>query len=218
MVQGSGLKLFDCSERIETISLSSSYRLGKGGGYDSKTMLVRYAKRDENLSHLSFHQYFMFVKNGKKSNPNSTIIIPHYVGTNCHPVYPPTKAYAKSVIMIHCPWKTKFEIEDRDFVRELEEFILTKSCPNIVKIPYERVKQRYLEKRNNVEPTSTNRIERYEDFSEAPSDLQECVKLVSTFPLCNDADIINFDDKIDFGEDFAWNVPCQQVSLIIIVY
>ena len=49
-----------------------------------------------------------------------------------------------------------------------------------MRIPYERIKQRYLSKKQDVEPIIQERTERYEAFSEVPEDLTECIKLPGT--------------------------------------
>ena len=210
IVQGGGLKLFDCSERIETVSLSSSYRLCRGEGYDSKTMLMQYAKRDDMYADYSLHEYFMFVKNFCRRTMD-VVTIPHYVGGNSQPCYPPSEGYAKSVMLIHSPWKGKFEMDGRDFVSEFSTFLKSHKCPDIVRIPYERIKHRYLTKKTDMEPTMHERTECYEDFTEAPEDLLECVKLAGTFAT-NARQSEDLVDVIDFGESFLWHIPRQNVS------
>ena len=204
IVQGAGLKLFDCSERIETISLSSSYRIGRESGYDSKTIIMQYSKRQQRFSGLSLHEYFMYTKN--YNNCNSRLMtIPHYVGASTQPTFPPTEAYAKSMLMIHSPWQNKFDIENRDFVSEFTLFLSSPLCPDIVKIPFNRVCQRVLAKTTYVEPTTSERKERYEDFTEAPDDLRECIQLASTLASNAATTFSNSDESMDFGESYDWS-------------
>jgi hypothetical protein len=57
-------------------------------------------------------------------------VIPHYVGGRCLAVYPPTEAYARSILLIYKSWIGKFDDgEDRDVLKEFEEFFKTRQAP-----------------------------------------------------------------------------------------
>lgn len=215
IVHGAGLKLFQCSERIETVSLSGTYKLAKNGGYGSKTMVVKYAKRDSKFSRLSFHEYFMYMKNYSQVGQNHITIIPHYVGAYHQACYPVTEEYAKSILLIHCPWLEKFNETERSFVDEFEDFVARTDCPDSVKIPYERMKQRHLENKEHVEPTSSERTECYDDFTEASPDLRDCITLLSHLSVTKTS--VCKDDIMDVGENFDWHLPREPVSNITFV-
>ena len=192
------------SQYFHAGTLSSSYRIGRESGYDSKTIIMQYSKRQQRFSGLSLHEYFMYTKN--YNNCNSRVMtIPHYVGASTQPTFPPTEAYAKSMLMIHSPWQNKFDIENRDFVSEFTLFLSSPLCPDIVKIPFNRVRQRVLAKTTYVEPTTSERKERYEDFTEAPDDLKECIQLASTFASNAASTFLNSDESMDFGESCDWS-------------
>jgi len=78
---------------------------------------------------------------------NKKQIVPNYVGAQSNPTYPPTKAYAKAIILVYKPWISTFEDHsDRDYITEFNQFLTTAACLSPVKISYERAKQRYTSK------------------------------------------------------------------------
>ena len=79
MVLLSGLDLMMCSESIEMVSITGSYRLQDGA---SSTFYSHYEKRPQSLHHLSLDQYFDEEKNSNV--PGKKTIIPHYVGGRSH--------------------------------------------------------------------------------------------------------------------------------------
>src|SRR5688572_5851529 len=151
------LDLFLCSESIETVSISGEYRLCTSEEAKS-SFLTRYAKQDTTkYNELSLHQYFHFIKNfvSARTYSNHKCIIPHYVGAKSAPTFPITERYAKSVLILHEPWNNTFneKEEPRNYVKELESFLLSPLCPMGVQVGYERVKARYEQKTQFVEPT-----------------------------------------------------------------
>src|SRR5687767_12979890 len=150
------LPLYLCSESFETVSISGEYRLCTSGEAKS-SFLSKYANRDTDWSHMSLYQYFHFRKNSATSRQgyNRKCIIPHFVGASSTPAYPPTEGYAKSVLILHVPWKNTFNEpgESRNYIEEFECFLNSSSCPDSVKIGYERAKARYQQNKQFVEPT-----------------------------------------------------------------
>lgn len=147
MVNLANLNLTFCSESIENVSLSGSYRLSNK---PTRTFLSSYANRPlEFTKNMSLHEYFNFVKN--ITTKSKKTIIPHYVGASCQPVYPPTRSYARSIMLIFCPWNKTFEDHDkRDFVKEFKHYINNETCHPFVKISYERQKQRVQKNFNSL--------------------------------------------------------------------
>jgi hypothetical protein len=120
MVHLAGLDLHLCSEIIDTVSVSGGYRLSEDNHVSKgNTLLKHYGSRKDNLDQ-SFDGDL--VSSRKKSRWGKTII-PHYVGGKTFPVYPPTKEYARSVLLLYKPWIGTFIEEGRDFVEEFNEFI-----------------------------------------------------------------------------------------------
>ena len=147
------LDLILCSESIKTVSISGEYCLSTPG--KSKfSFLVKYAKRDTaKWNDTSLHLYSHYTKNSESSRQwnSQEYFIPHYVGARSVPIYPPTQGYAKSVLILHVPWKNTFnkQKETRDYVNEFRHFLKSPFCPVSVQIGYERAKARY-QKRNNL--------------------------------------------------------------------
>jgi hypothetical protein len=107
MVHLAGLDLHLCSETIEIVSISGSYRLSEDNHVSkANTVLKRYGSRKDNQE-MSFDDYFNLSRN-KNKKENKKIIIPHYVGSKCLPTFPPTKDYARSVLLLYKPWIGRF--------------------------------------------------------------------------------------------------------------
>lgn len=202
MVHAAGLHLYRCSESFERVSLSGLKRIGS----DSKTFLSTYAKRKDDPDNLSLHDYY------KKKHPNKIAV---YTGASCHPVHPPTQAYARSMIMIHKPWIGDFKMDNRNFISEFENFLADDTCPKALKIPYERVKARVLAGKEKNEPTSRMEEVNYDTFTtEVDESLQEMVELSGT--IAQNVSSEEFEDEfpLDFGLNFDWCQPCVKVGII----
>ena len=107
------------------------------------------------------------------------------------PTYPPTEGYAKSVLILHVPWRNTFneQAESRNYIKEFESFLKSPLCPMSVKIGYEHAKTRFLQKKQFVEPTGRNENISYESFSTSIDDSDEkIVVMASTFGLTTAAD------------------------------
>lgn len=200
MIQAAGLDLVRCSDIIETVSLTGSYRLMKGGKAPS-TMIGKYAKRDlaGPEGPLSLDQFF---RRRKQRTNVSWSIIPHYVGGRSQPTYPVTEGYARSVLIIHRPWHAsdKREKENESHIPDFEAFLGSNDCPDTVSIPYERVKNRYLKKTTNkeavAEPITTRPV------PEDESDVQDLLDIAATF--CEGANSEDTTYNFDRGLDYDW--------------
>jgi len=201
MVNLARLDLTFCSEIIENVSLSGSYKLNTK---PTKTFLSLYANRPLMFAqNVSLHEYFNYIKNVNKKS--SKTIIPHYIGTSCQPIYPPTRSYARSILLIFKPWKIKFEDHDkRDFVKEFYNYISSKNCHPFVKISYERQKMRVEKKTQYIEPTSS--IQENDNLNDVSNELQEIVDLVSNHVL-NTKLLPSDEENFEFGLNFNWCVP-----------
>ena len=206
MVQTARLKRTMCTERIEKLSISGYYRLEGGKGGAKSTFLSRYAKRPVLYCDMSLHQYFMHIKNQGEGIKT----VPHYVGGYSQPSYPPSKDYARSVLLIHVPWIGNFKSKDRDFVSDFLEYIEDSECPNYVRIPYERAKHREQKTEKFKEPVAKQMVD-YGSFSMVDSDLKEAIELSSTIAVPADA-FDEGDEDLDFGVDYDWTSQKVEVS------
>ncbi len=210
MVHLAGLDLHLCSEIIDTVSVSGGYRLSEDNHVSKgNTLLKHYGSRKDNLDQ-SFDGDL--VSSRKKSRWGKTII-PHYVGGKTFPVYPPTKEYARSVLLLYKPWIGTFIEEGRDFVEEFNEFILSPNCPVKVKIPFNRIRQRVQTKSVHKEPVSQVEAIDHSQFStDISEETREAVDIASTFPVgCEDDEDTLLEYKFDKGKNFDWSVPTIQV-------
>ena len=147
------LPLVNRSESISTVSISGHYKLDYKKS--NTTFLSKYANRSDFFKNMSLHQYFHHVKNKPTVSSTSKMLIPHYVGASCYPVYPPTEPYARSIIMLHTPWHTNFPIS-QNFLANFNGLLKQNKLPDFVLIPLLRVKAAYESKIYFSEPTNTS--------------------------------------------------------------
>ena len=204
------LDLFLCSESIETVSISGEYRICTSGEAKS-SVLAKYAKRDTTeCIYMSLHQYFHHLKNPESTRLHSShkYIIPHYVGARSVPTYPPTEGYAKSVLLLHVPWRNMFneQEESRNYVKEFESLLKSSFCPISISVGYKRAKNRYDQKTQFVEPTGRKENILYESFSTTVDDsVEEIVALASTLGLTSAADIQQENEYFYGDESTNWS-------------
>ena len=151
----SGLDLTHCSETIESVSISNSKQLRKGGEETTnKTFIDAYARRPKPCLLMSLHQYFHYVQGNRTKRKGAKQIVPNFVGVNGTPKYPVTDDYARHVLVVYRPW-LKYP-RGLDWQAEFHSFINSKLCPQAAKITYQRVMQRYITKTVFCEPTAAD--------------------------------------------------------------
>lgn len=204
MVLLSQLDLVTCTETIETVSISGSYNLKKNPNYAANAILSQYSRRDKDdpeVANLTLHQYFRHKKG--KSNFRKEII-PHYVGGQSQPKYPPTEGYARSILVIHKPWHGtdgKDQAPD-SYIPEFLKFLEQPDCPKEVSIPYQRVKARHQDKKEHVEPVSEEITIR--DVPADDPDTQILLAIAATLRAdVNPDDPLNM-HSFDRGLNFDW--------------
>jgi hypothetical protein len=205
-----GLNLVLCSESIEPVSISGTYKLGTENQAKA-TMLSRYANRQNIHKDMTLHQYFFFTK--QKSTQLRKPAIPHYVGGRSYPTYPVTDGYAKSVLTCHVPWIGSSNSQtNRNYIQEFQDFIKSDDCPKSVKVAYGRVKARYLQKNKTQEPTSQIQTINYDTFSkDLDPEIIDIVALAGTLGIHQ-----KDDDELDYniGLNYDWSQQSYQVSVM----
>ncbi len=139
---------------------------------------------------------------------NHRCIIPHYVGAKSAPTFPITAGYAKAVLILHEPWTNTFNEQavPRNYVKDLESFLLSPLCPMSVKVGYERAKARYEKKTQCIEPTGKKDNIFYESFSTSVDEsVEEIVALASTLGLTSAADIAEENEYFYGNESTDWS-------------
>ena len=202
MVLLANLDLTGCSETVENVSISQSTRVRreteKSNYVDSK-FITKYQYRDERFHHMSLCQYFEYNKNRSKSKHRKHII-PHFIGVQGYPCFPVSESYARHVLIVHQPWHTKYP-NNRQWIREFHEFILSPRCPMQARLTYERVMQRHYGKTTFCEPTTHT-----PDHSRNPisdEDLQDLMLVGLNAPDEQDRDVALL-KSINRGLDYNW--------------
>ena len=215
MVHLAQLRLFDCSERIETQSLSGYYKLNSSrqGRASSSTLLARYADRPPALKEYTLYEYFFVSKNIENKAKARTI--PHFVGGSSQPSYPPKEGYARSMLLLHSKWTKEFEYSGNangpKAAPIFTDLVENNKLPLYVSIPYHRMKARYDRGGNVYEPTiSDSHSDPIPKYAPIPSDLLEIVQLVSTLShKVSDSDMHS--PSINYGLDHDWSTPNHKV-------
>ena len=210
------LDLYMCSESIETVSISGEYRLCTSEA-SKYSFLSKYANRDT-FHDMSLHQYFYHDKNNTSSWSRSSgkYIIPHYVGASSTPRYPPTEGYAKSVLILHVPWKNAFNVEEqeRNYIEEFKLFVESSNCPKSVKIAYGRAKARFQQNKQFVEPTGRTETTNYDSFTTTVDDsIEEIVALASTIGSTCDTNIQDENEFFCGDETTDWSQQQYKVRV-----
>jgi hypothetical protein len=205
MVLVAGLDLCTCSESIESVSISGQYNLESGS---NKTMMKQYELRDPCYHDLSFDKFFEIMKQQRFRN---IVIIPHYVGGSSHPVYPVSEGYARAMLLIHKPWhgRQKPFVADESIIDQFIAFLGEVECPSSVKIPYERMKQRFLDKSSLNEAVASDMATSSTDGIDG--DVIDLLNIIATFNAPEMNDLLS-KYKFERGQDFAWDCPSFPVS------
>jgi len=200
MVELAQLSLVLCSESFETVSLSGSYRLTSDTHRD---LITRYRKLAAANPSMSLHD---FVTNVLKKKKSEKPIIPHYVGANGQPKYPPTKEYARSILLVHKPWASDSPpyLQDTQWIEEFKSFVTSPDCPRSVALEYARVKERYLSKRSE-ETVATE--ECYDANTHASMDdvTRDILNIVTNHSKTSDPFFSLNDHRFNRGFNYNWS-------------
>lgn len=171
-----GLDMVRCSEIIDVKSVAGGEQVTAGENEMAQNYRKLYLNRKTHKD-LSMHDYYHATKN-KGLHPNSRKYkIPHFVGVSGSPTYPITEAYAKATLIVYQPWNKLSDIDDdRDWIGDFHRFIEDPNCPAIVKMPYERIKRRYICNMTHHEPTAK---ETNDNTNEASTEDLEIIASVS---------------------------------------
>lgn len=219
MCQLGNLDMTQCSETIETVSLSSSVKVqeNKTG---SRTVVSKYRFRDTKLyGKLSLMEYYEQVRHKNDTRKDNKTYIPNFVGGSSKPQYPVTEGYARSVLLIYKPWHDKDRLKTTSpWKRLFYEFLQSEQCPQSVRISYDRAKLK-TEQINNKhyrEPTAREWDEEIngELYENDDEEIQNTVNLLSTFhgTMTAEADVGGY--KFDRGLEYDWSQHTFEVSSV----
>jgi len=211
MVELADLPLVVCTEMTETVNLSGSYKIKSTTHAD---LVNRYRRIASSNPTLSLHQFVSeeLVKKGRRKH-GGRLIIPHYVGANGQPKYPPTKEYAMATLIVHKPWKASKppKLSDEEWIDQFKMFIQTDECPLAVKIEYARVKERTI-RRRNAEPVATDECYDNEDNHEMDAETRDIINIVTHLTRPTDPFFTVDDVQFDKGLNYNWGSRCYPVS------
>lgn len=134
------------------------------------------------------------------------VTIPHFHGGNSTPCFPPLEQYAKATLLIHKPWTNENHLNLDNCFEEFANFICSSECPSSVKIPFFRVKDRFIKGKTFVEPVSKMIPLLTPNIEDTPIDLIEAIEVARTIALPQNQET-TFD--LDFGLNFDWS-KCQE--------
>lgn len=196
------------TEVTETVNLSGSYKLSSDTHFDLVNRYRRIAKQHPNMSLHDFVKVELNTEDRKirKKYVKNASVIPHYVGANGQPKYPPTMEYARSVLIVHKPWgddKPRKRSGPKEWINEFEEFVQLDECPEFVKLEYARVKERARSKR----PEAVASEECYDDEFRADVDdeVNDLLSIITTKTMSNDPFLNVSDFKINRGLHHDWS-------------
>ena len=192
-----GLPLYRCSHTFQSVSLSGSRLLERSGTVVTrKTVLDKYLDRDKK-DKTSFYDFIC--KSGK---------VHVLAGNSVQATYQLNEEYCRSSLILHCPnWRniTDIKAEQKSWIEQFEDFLITDRCPNFVKAQVKRAKDHAL---NNSKPDDEEEEESVDihDASQQP----EWMQLLKPNFQTNDTDDFTYDDR---GPDFNWTISDYSFSL-----
>ena len=200
MVELAQLPLVICTESFETVNLSGSYRLTSSTHYD---LISRYRRMAPANPNMSLHHFVQMDLNKRKSKID---MIPHYVGANGQPKYPPTKEYAMAVLLVHQPWANASppRLSDEQWIARFQEFITSPQCPKGVALEYARVKERHMSKRPE-EVVATEECYDTEIRANMDDRTKDILSIVTNHSRPSDPYFSMKDHRFDRGLNYDWS-------------
>ena len=184
----SGLPLYRSSHTFQSVSLSGSRVLEKGGSQLTRnTALDKYLERRKDDTS-SFYQFICRL--GK---------VPVINGSAVQASWPLEENFCRNMLILHWPnWRkfTDLTDADRSCVQQFSSFLETENCPNFVKAEIDRVKKH---NDKSVNEEAENQEAAYLDESGEP-EWMDLVRPVVTFDDIQKE--IPFDDG---GPDYDWS-------------
>ena len=210
------LGMTTCTEQFDSISLNSCrVRTDDKVGY--RNLVDMYAVRPSAYNNYSLYDFFHLKKNNtrkgdlvnvKKNVATRTdrqqkiVKVMHPVGAHTTPVYPPTPAYAQTMMKLYKPWRGRYHYDTANAVGRFQAFVKESTCPLPIKLSYEREADRFYNKRLNHEVTASEMETNEEEMSEEDCTTQQLASW--------HVDITNVQDSVggwnfDYGLSYKWD-------------
>ena len=205
-----GLKLFDCSNTIDKISVNGYRTVNAEGKLSSVDKFSEYANRGD-CHDMTFYDWICQQKN--KSNIGREYI-PHFVGADTRAVFPITEQYARNILFLYRPWHGNFEkslVEGKSILDQYEEFRTNRNCPKLVTMDFKRAMDyhdnKYKEPQvaTGNDPPKDAAMDRFTDPETA-----DAVALYGT--LCASVPDDGFDmEALDVGLNKDWTIALNSL-------
>ena len=209
MVELGQMPLVECTEKIEAVSLSGCYKLQHTS---HKDVVSRYRKQAAGNPNMSLASFFELLNKNKPIT-----VIPHWIGGNGQPTYPVTADYARTTMLIYCPWKSATPPTfGSDPIFAFNNFLKTSKCPISVKMAHARMRERY---KTRITPEPVAADEGYDDVEDATldQDTEDLLSIVRTSSVPNSSMIELGGYSIDRGLDYDWCSGEHKVCSLVMV-
>lgn len=210
MVELCSLPLVICTEIIEDVSISGSYKISSTDNKCNKLLndYKAFMKEATEEEAMSLMEYF------KENKPG---IIPNFIGGSGQPKYPVTKEYARTTLLIHRPWINGVPTYFEDFkscIDEFKRFVNSDICPSSVKSTYDTVRRAFYRKTEEVTAPEMNYVTHENLPADVDEAVREAVELSST--LGNRKLVEEFETHgLNFGKEYNWSQRLPNVSVHI---
>ena len=197
------LELVNSTETIESVSISNSVRFTVKADDPKKkrTLLQEYMARPLSMEKLNLYEFFIKTKNDKTKN-NQKTIVPNFVGLSNTATYPPTKDYARYVLICYKPWREYPKKNDPFIINDFHRWMNSSECPPIASLPYLRAFNRHLAGTTHFEPKSPPCDHSGNPISSKDQELMDICSLKATEDEDHEWRMLKALPK---GEDYDWS-------------
>jgi hypothetical protein len=200
MVECTDLPLTICSEQINKVFITKSSKLTTNK-INQKTLIQHYdtrIKEDEDMTYSQF-AYRYYDKNDDK------LTVLHFVGMNNTPCFPVSASYARSSLILHCPWRDYeyHKMNDTSCITLFYQKMKSELFPRSFKLGYEQAMHRY----NVDEHTKQNAMSTVGDDDNSTSDNlnDEDDMLLKAFSTLPGVPSLQEEYTYDQGVNYDWS-------------
>ena len=190
MAEAANIPLWGGSEKFTNVSISGFRKLQEGGATGTReTPMGKYISRPPIDAPISLYDF------SRRSGE-----VPVFTGAAPRPLWPPNEAYARSIPLLHRPWRKAADlraIAEDHWVPIFHDFLLSEGCPLSLKVGVARAKAR------RAQPVGVPWEGPTQDGVRAPSDSdEEDPRIYARDPGGADLDESDLADFRDYGDSF----------------
>jgi hypothetical protein len=215
MVENTELPLSLCSDFIQVVGITGSSRI-TANGQGSESMITSYANRLDEFEEFSLCR---FVHHCQPILKEFKVLVPHFVGLNNTPTFPVSPSYARSCLIVHCPWRNmKFhKLDDKACISQFLQMMERDSFPKSVKLSYMQAKNRYEADIRSamvgVGDDSKNEPENVDDLDDEDDMVLKCMARLPGHSTSADTSDL-FDEQVNSGQTYDWSKRCTVSDLL----